>query len=77
MQLQIKYFGMLIEATNCAEETLEFSGSTVDQLLSQLKEKYPHLKNMDFKVAVNQEIVGESVKIERSEIALLPPFSGG
>jgi molybdopterin converting factor small subunit len=77
MLLQIKYFGMLTESTNCTEESLEFSGATVYQLLDQLKEKYPDLNSKDFKVAINREIVDESIKIEHPEIALLPPFSGG
>ena len=77
MRLQIKYFGMLTEITKCTEETLLFSGMTVEELLTQLKEIHPALNNKDFKVAVNHEIVDNAVQIEHSEIALLSPFSGG
>ena len=37
MQLQIKYFGLLAEITNCDQETLEFSKSQVSDLLSLKK----------------------------------------
>lgn len=77
MLLQIKYFGMLTEITNRSDESLEFSGSTVNDLLTQLTATYPLLGNKDFKVAVDQVIVSNDHKITHPEIALLPPFSGG
>ena len=77
MQLQIKYFGLLAEITNCDQETLEFSKSQVSDLLDELYIKYPLLKEKDFKVAQNHEIVSNNSEITNLEIALLPPFSGG
>ena len=77
MQLQIKYFGLLAEVTNCTEETFEFSKSLVSELLEDLYIKYPELKQKDFKVAQNHEIVSNASNITSPEIALLPPFSGG
>lgn len=76
MLLQIKYFGMLTEVTECLMESLEFSG-TVDQLITELEGKYPQLKDKHFKVAINQEMVSGSTLIDGPEVALLPPFSGG
>lgn len=77
MLLQIKYFGLLTEVTGCTDEQFEFSGTTTSELLQELSTKYPELTNKDFKVAVNQEIVLNDTLIEDTEIALLPPFSGG
>ena len=77
MQLNIKYFGMLAEITNCSEETIVFSKSSVSELLEVLFEKYPALKEKDFQVAQNHEIITKEAVLIEGEIALLPPFSGG
>lgn len=77
MQLQIKYFGLLAEVTNCQEETVDYDVSTVSGLLEALYSKYPELRTKDFKVAQNNEIVTNESTLTASEIALLPPFSGG
>jgi len=77
MQLNIKYYGLLSEATNCNEEVIEFSKSSVSELLDLLSEKHPNLKGKDFQVAQNQEIVSKDSIVNESEIALLPPFAGG
>jgi molybdopterin synthase sulfur carrier subunit len=77
MNLNIKYFGVLAEVTHCQEENLEFSKTTVGELLEFLFEKYPNLKQKDFQVAQNNSIVDKDAQIRNTEIALLPPFSGG
>ena len=77
MNLKIKYFGLLAEITECSEETLAFSKTSVSDLLEVLFEKYPDLKEKDFQVAQNLEIVSKEAILSNTEIALLPPFSGG
>ena len=77
MQLNIKYFGLLAEITKCNEESLAFSKATVSDLLEYLFNKYPELKNKDFQVAQNNNIVSKEAKLLETEIVLLPPFSGG
>lgn len=77
MNLKVKYFGMIAETTICSEETIAFSKHTVSELLDLLFDKYPALKNKDFKVAQNMQLVTNDTKITTPEIALLPPFSGG
>ncbi|PIA77714.1 hypothetical protein BFR04_09775 [Gaetbulibacter sp. 4G1] len=77
MNLNIKYFGQIAEITNQNEESIEFSGLIVSELLDVLYSKYSDLKNKDFQVAQNQELVLGDKEITGSEIALLPPFSGG
>jgi molybdopterin synthase sulfur carrier subunit len=77
MNLNIKYFGLIAEFTNCAEESLEFSKTSVSDLLEVLYKKYPGLNEKDFQVAQNLEIVSKDSLLLKGEIALLPPFSGG
>jgi molybdopterin synthase sulfur carrier subunit len=77
MNLKIRYFGLLAEITNRSEETLSFSKTSVSDLLELLFEKYPELKEKDFQVAQDLEIVSKDMILLESEIALLPPFSGG
>jgi molybdopterin synthase sulfur carrier subunit len=77
MLVTIKYFGLLAEVTNCEEETIDFSGSHISELLEALYTKYSNLKNKDFQVAQNQELAPFEAIISSKEIVLLPPFSGG
>lgn len=77
MQLNIKYFGRVAEITGQSEEIIDFGELTLYQLLDIIFEKYPKLETEDFQVAHNKEIVIGNIKITNSEIAILPPFSGG
>lgn len=77
MLINIKYFGQVAEVTQKDEESLEFSGTLVSDLLNNLFSNYGELKNIDFKVAQNQELVNNNTTVTGTEIALLPPFSGG
>lgn len=77
MRIKIKYFGMLTEVTNCQEETIDFSGIYISELLEALYVKYPSLKSKEFQVAQNQQLVSDETKLNNNEIVLLPPFSGG
>ena len=76
MNLKIKYFGVLAEITNCSEETIAYTKGSVSDVLMLLFEKYPTLKETDFQVAQDLEIVSKDTLLLESEIALLPPFSG-
>ena len=77
MIINIKYFGLIAEVTRQTVETIDFSGRLISELLDTLYSKYPDLKNKDFQVAQNQELVSVNSKITGEELALLPPFSGG
>jgi len=77
MKLTIKYFGLIAEATHCVEEQLEFEGATISDLKEVLFQKYLNLKQKDFQIAQDNEIVENETKITGLEIALLPPFAGG
>lgn len=76
-QLKIKYFGLLTEVTKCEEETIDFSGTLVSELLEILYTKYSALKNINFQVAQNRELVSSEASVIKNEIVLLPPFAGG
>ncbi len=78
MQLTIKYFGMLAETTKVSEEKLHTDTCTVAQLVEKLKQQYPKLNDTDFKIAIDQQLVGLNHNIStEAEVALLPPFAGG
>lgn len=77
MHITIKYFGQIAEVTQKEEESLEFSGQHISELLELLYAKYKTLKDKDFQVAQSQELVSVETEITGTEIALLPPFAGG
>jgi molybdopterin synthase sulfur carrier subunit len=77
MNINIKYLGQIAEVTQVEEETVETSAQDISELIEYLISKYPDLKNKDFKVAQNKELVSDKAIIKGQEIALLPPFSGG
>ena len=77
MKLNIKYFGLLAEVTQCNEEQFEFSGVKVSELKEALYQKYQSLTKKDFQIAQNQVLVTDETEITETEIALLPPFAGG
>lgn len=78
MQVNIKYFGMLAEATSISEENIQTDVCSVSELLEKLKIQYPKLGDKDFKVAINHQLVDQCHIINSEvEVALLPPFAGG
>lgn len=78
MQLTIKYFGMLAEATAITEELLETKTCSLFELVKTLKNQYPKLADANFKIAVDQQLTELDYIINtNAEIALLPPFAGG
>jgi molybdopterin synthase sulfur carrier subunit len=75
--MKVLYFGVLSEITGIRSEELSFEG-TADQFRRFIAEKYPALETKSFQVAVDQKIVSlEALLREESEVALLPPFTGG
>ncbi|XCF05330.1 MoaD/ThiS family protein [Tamlana crocina] len=77
MKITIKYFGQIAEVTQKEMEQMEVSGGSISKVLDVLYSKYNNLKNKEFKIAQNQELVSKDEKLTGAEIALLPPFSGG
>lgn len=76
MKAKVKYFGMIAEKLNQEEENFEFKNG--DNVRKFMENKYPELKEMEFKIAINQELREEIKSGEEDlEIAVLPPFAGG
>lgn len=76
-KISVRAFGMIAEKIGSGQ--IQLTGiSTVEKLRDSLFEKFPDLKNMKFSIAINKQLVSGNVQIPAdSEIALLPPFSGG
>lgn len=76
MKIKISAFGYLSELT---EERFEVENVTdVISLKSELEKKFPGIKKLEYKIAVNRELANGNVSInEFSEVVLLPPFAGG
>ncbi|WP_298238123.1 MoaD/ThiS family protein [uncultured Algibacter sp.] len=77
MLITIKYFGQIAEVTQKEEEQLEVSEYLISGVINTLNTKYSDLKNKDFQIAQNQELVDLETELTGAEIALLPPFAGG
>ncbi len=75
--LTIKAFGIIAE--KLPEQEFKFpKKKNTEELLTSLYKEYPNLKDVDFSLAVNQQLIQQNTPLEGSEeIALLPPFSGG
>ena len=68
---------MIAEMTGRSSESMKIAEGTIVDLKVILVGKYPGLKNKDFRIAQNQELVSEDTLLTGQEIALLPPFAGG
>ena len=79
MKTKVEYFGMIAESLGRPLEEIVFESKADPlDLHAFFESKYPALKNMNYKIAVNQEF---KTHLEPgcvpNEIALLPPFAGG
>ena len=80
MKVQILFFGITTDLLGFSNLELEVTeASTVLNLKSLLKEKYPQLKNMaSYAIAVNESYaVNDLVLNENDIVAIIPPVSGG
>lgn len=78
MKANIKYFGMIAEKIGKSEESVDLDEKNQSDLRNYFVQKYPFLNDMDYQIAVNQnltEVIDNNT--EFVEIALLPPFAGG
>lgn len=77
MKINILAFGQVAEAIKAENLVLDNVEST-DELLKLLKIKFPQLQSMEYKLAVNKQMIhGNTILSNEDTIALLPPFSGG
>lgn len=76
--IKVYYFARLRELTGKAEETIEKSQMTVEQLLDWAEETYPGFGKDMIHVAVNEEYALKEDVIEAGDVcAFIPPVSGG
>ncbi len=76
--INVKYFGMITETIGKSSEQLKIEVIDGVNLKVFFENKYPQLKKMDYKIAINQQltdILNEA--LNNVEVALLPPFAGG
>jgi molybdopterin converting factor subunit 1 len=80
MELQVLFFGLLRDVFGVSEMITVPDETTVADLVSHYREKAPHLGLLwdSIAVAVNQDYAtGLQPLMERDQVALLPPVSGG
>jgi molybdopterin converting factor small subunit len=77
MKINLRIFGQLKDIVGSDRIELDDVNDT-DVLIAALKEKYPKIGNSSFAISVDRKIVKGKVALgHESEVALLPPFSGG
>jgi molybdopterin converting factor small subunit len=75
--MNITFFGPLTDITGANTVTLEEIPDT-DALRARLEERFPGLQDRKFVISVNNKVVRDNTPLtSTSEVALLPPFSGG
>jgi molybdopterin synthase sulfur carrier subunit len=73
----ITVFGRLTEIIGAASLQWPVTPNT-DELKASLEERFPELKGKTYAIAVDKKVAAGTVILSSaSEIALLPPFSGG
>ena len=77
MELKIKYFGVLAEIAGCNEEKISTEHLKISDIVDLIIKNHPEIKGRSFKIAQNKLIVNKNTRVDGSEIAILPPFSGG
>ena len=77
MEIKLRYYGQLQEATGKSEEIISKHFSTIGQLNDYLIKSYPKLENHNYKIAQNNIIESYNKPLIGDRIDLLPPFSGG
>jgi molybdopterin synthase catalytic subunit len=78
--LTVLYFAAARERAGTAQESVEWSGGPVRQLLETLAARHPELRPLlpHLRVAVNQEFTSLDAAVpDRAEVALVPPVAGG
>jgi molybdopterin synthase sulfur carrier subunit len=83
MKLDILYFARLKDSFGMGNEQLETEASSVDELLTELRQRGGHWSSelaagKAFRVARNQELVRlDATLSDGDEVAIFPPVTGG
>ncbi len=77
MKIKLLTFGVINEIVENKQISNEQIKST-DDLLIILENKYPEIKNLNYKISVNRKLInGNTILNDNDEVAVLPPFAGG
>ena len=77
MKINVKLFGQIAEIVGSNSMQVDDVADT-DGLIKSMQLKYPALANSKYRVAVNRNIIQLNTALQQdTEVALLPPFSGG
>ena len=72
----VLYFGAAEEVTGRPSEILSAGDSAT--LCTQILEKYPPMRAVPFRLALNRTMLKEECQLNDNDIiAILPPFEGG
>lgn len=75
--MNITFFGPLTDITGSTKVEWEGIPDT-DTLRARLEKDFPGLQDRKFLLSVDNKVVRENTPLQSSsEVALLPPFSGG
>jgi len=76
MSLKVIMFGKLVDIAG--NSVIVDEAKDTDSLVNSLNKTYPALANTKYVIAVNKKVINQNTALStNSEIALLPPFSGG
>jgi molybdopterin synthase sulfur carrier subunit len=77
MEIEIISFGQITEFIN--NQKIDVAGiPNTDAFKQYLEDRFPALKGMKYKLALNKNIVQQNTEITNpATIAIMPPFSGG
>ncbi len=77
MKIKLLTFGVINEIVENKQISNEQIKST-DDLIIILENKYPEIKNLNYKISVNRKLInGNTILNDNDEVAVLPPFAGG
>jgi sulfur-carrier protein len=76
-KISVLTFGNLSEITGTQRLTID-KVSTTNELKKYLHHHYPMIDGVKYAIAVNKKIIdGDTALDPGTEVAILPPFSGG
>ncbi len=75
--IKILFFGQLGE--QIGKLSLEMNEvDTTDQIVNELKSRYPILQHQTYQIALDKEIINENTPVTAGQVlAFLPPYAGG
>lgn len=74
--VKVLYFGEAQDVAGRSEEMLTTTDTA--SLRKQLTEKYPAMRSIPFRMALNRRLLNEESMLNKNDIiAILPPFQGG